>query len=237
MTNPPASARRTAVKRHKVYGCRLDQDTITRLIRASADGVAPATVELTTVWNDTRFDSGSLDGLRQDIKDQFEPGDGRRLDDLEIRAGDGDRRVTLTIGATEAEVTVVSADATWARGRAGQLRDILLWARGCGHLRTWCAGRLSGLGLVAGAIVVACLATAGLIDRRPASWLVAGLIVVVSTTAGFLAGRVRARRNRTILWIDGPIPRRGWRTWTVAERLASLTLLVALGALIVNILK
>jgi hypothetical protein len=236
VANPPASARRTTVRRHTVYGCRLDQQAITRLVRASTDGMTP-TVELTTVWNDVEISSGSLDGLRQDIADQLDPGDDRRLENLEIRAVDGERRVTLEIGERAAKITVESTDAAWAIGRTEQLRKILLHAHGSAHLRTWCATRLSVIGLAAAAAGVSCLALAGLLEAGPRSVLLAGLIVVVATIAGYLLGRLRGRRNRTILWIDGPIPPRGWQSWTVAERIAALAFLVALTALVVNVLK
>lgn len=219
-----------------MYGCRLDQQAINRLVRASTDGVAPA-VELTTMWNEVKIRSGSLAGLRQDIVDQLVPGDDRRLENLRIVAGDGERRVTLEIGARAADVTVESTDAAWAIGRTEQLRKILLHAGGSAHPRRWCAGRLSLVGLVAGAIVVGGVARAGLLGTTPRSVLPAGLIILVTTIGGYLLGLFRERLNRTILWIDGPIPSGSWRSWTVAERIGALALLVAVAALVVNILR
>jgi hypothetical protein len=219
-----------------VYGCRLDEQAINRLVRASADDVTPA-VELTTVWNDVKISAGSLDELRRDIADQLEPGDDRRLENLKIQAGSGERRVTLEIDERAARVTVESTDVAWAIGRTEQLRKILLHAHGAAHLRQWCAARLSMVGLAVAAIVIGCIAKAGLLRTTPRSVLLAALIVVVAAIAGYLLGRLRGRRNRTILWIDGPIPSGGWRSWTVAERVAALAFLVALTTLVVNILK
>lgn len=86
-------------------------------------------------------------------------------------------------------------------------------------------------------MIVALLAVAGVLDDRPGSVATAALILIVATITGFLMGRLRGWRNQTVLWIDGPIPKPGWTTWTVGERVAMLALLVALCSLIVNILK
>jgi hypothetical protein len=234
---PGASAPGTTVVEHTVYGCRLDEDKINRLIRASAEGLKPLTVELTTVWSGVRLRAGSLADLRSAIEDRVEPGDWRRLENLQIRAGDAERQVVLNIGAQAALVTVESTESSWATGRGELLRKILLYARGTAHIREWGAERLTGIGIAVASIVVTSLSVAGLIDKRPGSVAVAGLIVIVATTAGFLLGRFRERRNRTVLWIDGSIPSRGWRAWTVAERIAALALVVTLSLLVVNILK
>lgn len=234
---PGASAPGTTVVELTLYGSRLDDETINRLIRASSADVTRHTPELTTVWNGARLRADSLTGLRTAIENRLEPGDYRRLNNLQIRA-DGDRRsVKVDITAQAATVIVESTDGDWAIGRGEQFRKILRYARGLPDRRRWCAARLSLVGLVVAAIIVALLAVAGVVNDRPGSVATAALIVVVATITGFLMGRFQDWRNQTVLWIDGAIPKRGWTAWTVSERVATLALLVALCSLIVNSLK
>ncbi|MFI7601373.1 hypothetical protein [Actinoplanes sp. NPDC049681] len=240
MAIPPApgpSAPGTTVVEIKVYGAQLDQEKINRLIRASTEGVTPPTAELTTVWNGARLRADSLSGLRTAVENRLEPGDWRRLDNLRISTGDETRSVVVEIGAQAATVTIESTDGDWAIGRGEQFRKILQYAGGSRVLRRWCAARLSAAGAMAAAMIVALLAVAGVVDGRPGSVATAALILAVATISGFLIGRLRARRNRIVLWIDGPIPKPGWTTWAVGERIAALALVVALGSLVVNILK
>jgi hypothetical protein len=234
---PSASTFGTTVVEVKVYGPLLDRENINRLIRASTDGVTPPTAELTTVWNGARLRADSLRALRTAVEDRLEPGDCRRLDSLRISAGGDRRSVVVDLGAQAATATIESTDGDWAIGRGEQFRKILHYAGGSLTLRRWCAARLSTAGAVIAATIVALLAVAGVVDGHPGSIATATLIVAVATGTGFLVGRFRQRRNQSVLWIDGSIPKRGWATWTIGERIAVLALLVALHSLILNLLK
>lgn len=227
----------TTVVEQTVYGPQLDQEKLNRLIRASTDGVTPHNAELTTVWNGARLRADSLSGLRTAIDERLEPGDCRRLDNLWIRAGSDQRSVVVHVGAQAAAVTIESMDGDWAIGRGEQFRKILRYAGGTPTLRRWCAARLSIAALVIAAMFVAALAVVGAVDSRLSSIATAALFVVVATIIGFLAGSFQERRNQTVLWIDGSIPKRGWTTWTVSERVATLALLVAGCSLVLNTLK
>jgi hypothetical protein len=193
--------------------------------------------ELTTVWNGARLRADSLSGLRTAIEDRLEPGDCRRLDNLRIRSGGDERSVVVDIGAQAATVSVESTDGDWAIGRGEQFRRILQHAGGSPAPRRWCAAHLSVTGLLLGATIVALLAMTGVVGSSPGSVATSVLIVIVATITGFMTGRFRERRNQAVLWIDGPIPKRGLTTWTVNERIATVALLVAVCSLIVNIFK
>ncbi|BCY08244.1 hypothetical protein L3i22_033320 [Actinoplanes sp. L3-i22] len=234
---PDASAEETTVVKITVYGPQLDEDKISKLIRASADGITLSTPEITTIWNGARLRSRSLSGLRTATENRLEPGDPRQLENLQIRAGDDRHKVAVDIDAQSAVITIESADSAWAIGRGEQFRKILRYADGSPELRRWCTARLSGASLLTSTMIVVLLATAGVVDGRPSSVATAALTVIVSTIVGFLIGRYRERGNQTVLWIDGPIPGHGWTTWTVGERAAVLALLVTSCSLVANILR
>jgi hypothetical protein len=234
---PGASAPGTTVVEVKVYGAKLDQEKINRLIRASTDGVTPPTAELTTVWNGARLRADSLNGLRTAIQDRLEPGDARCLENLRISTGDDQRGVAVDVSTQSVTVTIESTDGAWALGRGEQFRKILLHAAGSLTLRRWYAARLALVGLVVAAAMTALLALDGVVDSRLGSTLTSVSVATAAAIASFLMSRLCARRNETVLWIDGSIPRSGWNGLTVAERVATLALVVSLSALIVNIFK
>lgn len=51
------------------------------------------------------------------------------------------------------------------------------------------------------------------------------IFLTATAATGYLVGRWRAARNRTVIWVAGALPRRGWAGWSTADRIASVTVL------------
>jgi hypothetical protein len=221
---------------HTIYGCRLDQPKINKLATAVADGITPSRVELIATWSGTRLRSDSLDGLRRAVDRCLQPGDPQRFETLEMRAIGGDRVVRVDIGEHAATVTVEACEAAWAIGKAEQIRKILLHAHGSPRRLRWRAGRCALGSATAASVSVGAALRIRILPINVTGVVLAVMLVGLAAATGFLLGRWRAARNRTVIWAVGALPRHGWAEWNTAERIAALTLLIGLLGVIVTVL-
>jgi hypothetical protein len=215
-----------------LHCCQCDQPALDRLIEAVRDGIASRQVTLEATWQGTRLRQDGLAAIRAAISRSLDPGDPRQLDRLHIEARSADRTVAVALGDEAATVTVESGDAAWALGKAEQIRRILRHAGGRDRRRRWRPWRWAMTSGIAVAAVVAVLWPAGAIATAA---LAVGLVGGAAAT-GFLIARRMVYRSRAVIWIDGAMPRHGWRQWSIGDRLAALALLVAAFAAVVPLL-
>lgn len=215
----------TTVVAHTIYGSRLGQTEINRLAQAVADGIAPW-VSFDTNWHGTRLRGTSLQQLRRAIDRCFQPGDSRQLDTLELSSVGHGRQVQVAIGEQAAIVTVEAEEAAWAIGKAQQIRDILLHARGCSRLRRWREMHLSLLGTIISLAGIVAAFRIGLLTVDFRSIVLAATSVAGTVATGYLVGSWRAAGNRTVIWVAGALPRRGWAGWSSTDRIAAVSVVV-----------
>jgi hypothetical protein len=235
---PPASgaaaSEATTVVGRTIYGPWLDRPKINKLAQAVASGITPPRVDFETNWHGTRLRATSLQGLLRAADQCLQPGDSRRLDTLELSSTGHDRRVRVIIGEQAATVEV-EAEAAWAIGKAEQIRDILLHARGSSRLRRWRETHLSLAGTIASFAVVAAAFLLGLLAVDLRSIVLAAASIIATAAIGYLVGRWRAARNRTLIWVAGALPKRGWAGWSTTDRIAAVTVLVGLLGVVVTL--
>jgi hypothetical protein len=231
-----ASHETIMVVTHTVYGCRLDEPKINKLADAVADGITPSRIALATTWSGIRVRSASLQGLRRAIDRSLQPGDPQRLQTLRIRATSRDRHARVEIGEQAATVTVEAVEAAWAIGKAEQLRTILMDAHGSARRHRWRAHHHTLAAASAAAVAVGAAIRLGLATADTTTAVLLILLVGLAGTAGLLFGRWRAACNRTLIWVDGSLPRQGWTDWSITDKIAGLALLVGLVGLVVTIL-
>ncbi|MEV4131443.1 hypothetical protein AB0J72_04680 [Dactylosporangium sp. NPDC049742] len=219
----------------RIYGPVLDEPKINKLIDAVTDGVG-GPVRLTAMWQGSRLSAGSTAGLRREIDASLQVGDPRRLDSLHIAAGDGvNRRAEVDVLAAEAVVAVEAADSAWAIGRAEQIRRMLLHAKGMPQPKR-CLEKGSTVVGVAVAVLTGLALLLGPLTVSVSGGVGGVALVVVGGAGGYMAGRHRAARNRTVIWIDGTLPRSGWAAWSTSDRIAFAALVGGLLGLIATVL-
>jgi hypothetical protein len=223
MTPSSGESEEVTVDTFQLHGCRLDQSALSRLIEAVRDPTASPQVALEAKWHGTRFRRDSLVAVRTAISRSLNPGDPRRLDQLRIEALGANRSVVVEMEEAAARVTVECVDAAWTLGRAEQIRRILRHAGGRPEpqrQRPWLWAATSG------AAVACVLGLLWMLGATTSTGLGAALVSGGAATGFLIAGRA-ASNSQAVIWIDGPIPRRGWRAWSVGDRIALLALLVA----------
>lgn len=217
-------------------GCDVDAPRLRKIIGVIAKTDSGAPITLRTSRNGTTISRGSLEKLLAAVHESTEPGNPDDIDNVEIEARGGARKVSFTLESTVVTWTV-EGDTSWTRGVTEQIRDLL--AEGGGRKQA------SAGGLLYAAIIVpfvAAVATALLATGRipPTGWSVASgvLLVVVGGLAGFVLGRIRQRRDRCRLSAVGELPpRRWWNGIDVGTRTAVVVAVIAFLALIVNALN
>jgi len=234
-TSGAAAPETTMAVVHTVYGPRLDQPKINRLAQAVADGITPSGVDFETNWHGTQLRAPSLQQLRREADRCLQPGDLRRLDTLVLSSAGHGRQVRVAIGEQAATVTV-EAEAAWAIGRAEQIRDILLNAYGCSRLQRWREAHLSLGGTIASLVVVVVAFLLGLLAVDLRSIVLAAAFMTATAATGYLVGRWRSARNRSVIWVAGALPRHGWAGWCTTDRIAAVTMLVGLLGVIATLL-
>jgi hypothetical protein len=215
------------------FHCRCDRPVLDRLIAALRDRGALRSMRLEGTWYGTRFRRNDLEAIREAISGSAYPGDTRRLNQLHMEARGGDRLVVVTLGDETATVRVESGDSAWPGGKAAQIRSILEHAGGRlkrRRCRPWMWAIASAIG---GAALLAVLWVLGAVPTSAVGIALVGVALVASAAAaGLLVTRRLVERRRPVIWIDGPLPRRGWRHWSVGDRIAALALIVAVLTLI-----
>jgi len=217
----------------------MDQPKIEKLTDAVADGMTPPRVDLSTTWNGPRLRANSLDGLRQAIDRCLQLGDSQRLETLELCASSGERHVRVRIGEYVATVSVEASEANdgaWAIGKAEQIRKILLHAHGSVRLPRWRPGLLALAGSIAALVGIGGALRVGLFPVDAGPVVLAVMVVGLVGISCYLVGRWRATNSRTVIWVAGALPRRGWVGWSTADRIAALALLVGFLGIIVTLL-
>jgi hypothetical protein len=230
-TTASGTADEVTVDTFTLHGCRCDEPVLDRLIEAVRNGITPPYVTLEATRERTRFRRSDLAAVRTAIGRSLSPGDRRSLDRLSVEALSRSRTVVVALEAA-ATVTVESIDAAWALGKAEQIRRILQDAGGRPRRRQWKPWRWAVTGaLVATAAVLSVLRPSSLIATAGL-----GIALVGGAAAGFLIARLMVYRSRPIIWIDGALPRHGWRQWSVGDRIAFVALVVAALAFVVPLL-
>lgn len=192
---------------------------ITLLARAAVDGIPSARIEFATEWYGTRLHRHSLGDLCAAVDGCIQPGDAQRLENLKLTAAGGGRQVHIDVAAT-AMVTVMAHDAAWAMGKATQIRNILVFAKGSERQRTWRPTQLAAGAFLA---TFALLAIAVWLVPLPVdlpSAAAAAAVLAASTATGLVIGRRRSAKNRPLIWIGGVAPDEGWATWSIGDRIA-----------------
>ncbi|MFG1605666.1 hypothetical protein [Actinoplanes sp. NPDC049265] len=219
------------------HGQRCGEPELNLLFNAVRDGFRPEEVTLEAVWHGNHFRRGDLAGVRAAIGRSLTPGDARRLDQLRLEAqSDGRGRVVVTLHE-QATVTVESPDAAWAIGKAEQIRRILAHAGGRPRPRRFRPWLWAVAGAFAGGLAGLLAATLA----GPAGF--AGVVVLASAlgcggAAGcFLVARHMVVRSRPVIWIDGPIPRRGWRSWELRDQIAFVALPLSVVAAVLRVIS
>lgn len=240
MASPPASGattpEATTEEVRTVYGPRLDPPKINKLAQAVADGITPPNVDFGTNWHGTRLRATSLPELLQAADGCLQPGDSRRLDTLELSSASHDRRVRVAISEQEATVKV-EGEAAWASGKAEQIRNILLYAHGRSRLRRWRGIHLSLAGMFASFIGVGAAFLLRILAVDLRSIVLAAAFIITTVATSYLVGHCRAARNRTLIWVAGPLPKRGWAGWTRPDRIALAGVLVGLLGMVITLLS
>jgi hypothetical protein len=232
MALPPGASNEVTVDTFKLYGCRCDEPLLERLIDAVRDPAGSPQVTLEARWNGTRLHQESLAAVKAAIRRSFNPGDPNQLDQLRVVALNADRQVTVELGRESATVSVESEDGAWALGKAEQLRRILRAAGGTTRPRRW---RPALCAAASGALVAVGLAILWISGLATPVGLGAAL-VGAAAAAAFLLARRMLRKSRPIIWINGALPRHGWREWSISDRIAFLGFLVAILAIVVPLL-
>lgn len=176
--------------------------------------------------------TGQLATVRTAISRSLNPGDPKRLDQLRIEARGASRAVIVELGEEVTAVTVESTDAAWALGRAEQIRRILWHAGGSSERQRW---RPWLWAVTSGAAIAGGLALVWLFGVTMTIALSVALVGGVAA-AGFLVARRMVSKSQPTIWIDGAMPRHGWRGWSLGDRIAFLALLVAFLAAVVPLL-
>lgn len=76
----------------------------------------------------------------------------------------------------------------------------------------------------------------GLLTVDLHSIVLAATSVIVAVATGYLVGRWRTARNRTVIWVVGALPRRGWAGWSTADRIAAASVVVGFLGVVVTLL-
>jgi hypothetical protein len=224
MTSPTGASNEVTVDAFKLYGCRLDEPPLEQLINVVCDPAASPPVTVETTLNGTRHRQAGLASLKAATLRSFNPGDRRQLDNLRVEARHADRRAMVELGKEVASVSVESEDSTWAVGKAERIRRIFRHSGGRAKPWRW---RPSLCATATGVVVTGLLAVLWMFGLAPAAGLDIAL-VGGAAAAAFLLARRMLRRSRPVIWIDGSLPRHGWREWSVGDRIAFLALLAAI---------
>jgi hypothetical protein len=229
--NTAGASNEVTFDKFTLYHYRADEPVLDLLIKAVRDGITPP-VTLEATWQGTRLRRDDLAAVRAAMRRSLNPGDPRRLDQLCIEACDHNHRVVVALEEEAATVTVESADAAWTLGKAEQIRRILQHAGGRTSRRRWRPWRWAMTSGAAVAAVLTVLRPFGVI----ATAVLGMALVGGAAAAGFLIARRVVDRSRPVIWIEGAMPRHGWRRWSVHDRIALLALLVAALAAVVPLL-
>lgn len=114
-------------KRLIFQNCQLGNSDLKRVFALAAEGTDPASVEVSTQRNSTRYSTSDLDGLINSLNSANVGGDLKLWSYVLLEANDatGDRRVSLSVETRRVEFSVSGKDETWVLGQAARLQLFL----------------------------------------------------------------------------------------------------------------
>lgn len=107
--------------------CRLGKSELNRLFSLAPEGIAAASVSISTQRDSTRYSAGTLPDLVDHVLNSNASGNLDVWENLTLEAADntGDRKISINIDTERVEVQVSGLDATWVHGQAARIELFL----------------------------------------------------------------------------------------------------------------
>ena len=217
-------------------GCDVGLSRLRRINRVIAESAEGARITFETERNGTTLSGRSLEQLLTAVHESTEPGNPDDIDNIEVRTAGPTRKIAFAVDA--ATVTwSVEGDTSWARGVTEQIRALLVEAGG--RTQASAGGLLyAAVAVPFVAALVGLLLALNVVPRTGFGLLLAGSFVLFGGLTGYVAGRIRRRRDRCRLSATGELPpRRWWRGANAGDRISFVLAVIAFVTLVVNAAK